>query len=136
MGEQEHAVATEESRSVDHVGVALTDQLDQLREFLGRVLEVGVLNHHQIAIHGRKPPAERCALAGVRLPEQPERELSLQGVQNLPRSVGRSVVDDDELDAERDGQHPANDVFDRGTLVEHRHDDREERIGGNRVARA
>ena len=127
--EQEHAVAPEKPRAVDDVGVALANQLDELRIFFGRVLEVGVLNDHQIAGHRREPAPQRRAFAGVGLVQQREAERRLQRVQDLARAVGRSIVDDDELDAHRDGEHAPDDFLDRGTLVEHGHDDREQRIG-------
>ena len=63
-------------------------------------------------------------------------QLALQLVEDLARSVGRSIVDDDQLDAQRDGEHAADDLLDRGTLVEHRHDDREQRVRGKRTERA
>ena len=56
------------------------------------------------------------------------RSVVLQLVQQLARSVGRSVVDDDQLDAQRHGEHAPDDFLNRGTLVVHGHDDREQRI--------
>ena len=44
----------------------------------------------------------------------------------VARAVGRSVVDDDQLDAQRDGEHAPDDFLDRGTLVVHGHDHRQE----------
>src|SRR5262245_12961333 len=54
---------------------------------------------------------------------------SFESVEDLPRAILRSVVDDDELDAKRDGQHAPDDLLDRGTLVVHGHDNRKQRIG-------
>ena len=53
----------------------------------------------------------------------------LQLVEDLARSVLRPIVDDDQLDAERHGEHAADDFLDRGTLVVHGHDHRKQRIG-------
>ena len=39
----------EEPRPVHDVGAPLADQLDELRELLRRVLEVGILDDHEIA---------------------------------------------------------------------------------------
>ena len=126
--EQEHAVAPEEPRAVDDVRLALADELDQLRILFRRVLEVGVLDDHQVAGDRGEPAPQRRALAGVGLAQQREAELALQGVEDLARAVGRSVVDDDQLEAQRHGEHAANDFVNRGTLVEHGHHDRQQRI--------
>src|SRR5207247_7158567 len=44
-------------------------------------------------------------------------------------SIGRPVVNDDQFDAQRNGQHPADNLVNRGTLVIRGHHDRERRIG-------
>ena len=49
--------------------------------------------------------------------------------QHVARAVRRAVVDDDELDADRHGEHAPDDLLDRRPLVVHRHDDRQQRIG-------
>ena len=133
--EEEHAMAPEKARAEHDVGVALADQLDELRILFRRVLEVGVLNDDEIAGDRRESAAQRRALAGVgcRSSVKPSSCCRLSRI-SLD-AVGRSVVDDDELDAERDGEHAADDRLDRGTLVEHGHDDREQRISGNGRAR-
>ena len=44
---------------------------------------------------------KRGTLAGIFLVKQRECQLLLQRIENLARAIGRPVVDDDELDAER-----------------------------------
>jgi len=63
----------------------------------------------------------RSALARVRLPEQRELQLALQRLEGVRRPVVRPVVHDHELEAEREDQHPADNRFNRGTLVVHGH---------------
>ncbi len=48
--EHEHAVPADEPRSVDDVGAALADQLDEIGKLLRRVLQVGVLNDDEVAV--------------------------------------------------------------------------------------
>ena len=45
-----------------------------------------------------------------------EAELLLQALENRRRSVGRDIVDDDQLDAHLDGEHAADDLLDRVLL--------------------
>ena len=72
-------MAAEKPRAVDDVGAALADELDQLGILLRRILEVGVLNDHEIAGDLREAAPQRRAFAGVlRLQQQLEAELALQ----------------------------------------------------------
>ena len=114
----------EETRPEHDVGASGANELGELRVLLGRVLEIGVLNDHQIAGDGRKAAPQRRSLAAVaRLAQQHEPAFLLQPLQDLRRAVGRPVVDDDQLDPQLDGEHATNDLLDRVALVEHRHDD-------------
>ena len=114
-------MAAEKPRSVDHVGLVLDDQIEELRVLFRRVFQVGILNHDNVAGDGGEAAPKRRALAGVRLPKQRELQLALQRVEDLRGPVARSVVDDNELEAKREGQHPADNRFNRGTLVVHGH---------------
>ena len=53
----------------------------------------------------------------------------LEVAKDLGRAVGRSVVDHDQLDAQRDREHPRDNLADRLALVEDRHHDAQERVG-------
>ncbi len=59
-------MAAEKPRSVDDVGLVLDDQIEELRVFFRRVLEVGILNHDDVAGDGGEAAPQRRALAGVR----------------------------------------------------------------------
>ena len=75
------------------------------------------------------PRLSAFALAAVlRLEDQLERVLLVERGQQVAGAVGRAVVDDDELDAERHGEHARDDFLDRVLLVVDGHDDREQRI--------
>ena len=78
------------------------------------------------------PRRSAAPLPGIRLAQQREPEFALQPVEHLARSVCRTVVDDDELDAHRHREDAPDDFLDRGTLVVHGHDDRKQRIRRNR----
>ena len=65
-----------------------------------------------------KPGAQRRALAPIlRLEQQREPELALQAGQDVARAVGRAIVDDDQLGAERHREHAPDDLLDRRRLV-------------------
>ena len=65
----------------------------------------------------------------LRLQDQLEAALALELLQQIPRPVARPVVNNDELDPQRHGEHAADDLFDRANLVVGGHYDRHERIG-------
>ena len=120
---------SEEPRAVDDVGPAGANELDERRILLGRILEIGVLNEHDVAGHLREPGAQRRALAAVlRLQDQREAALALELLQQIARPIARPIIDDDELDAQRHGQHAADDLLDRVNLVVGGHHDRHERV--------
>src|SRR5688572_1158221 len=128
MSEQEDAVAAEEPGAVDDIGAAVDDQLDQLRELLRGVFEIGILNDDDVAADRVKAAADRGAFALVALlQEQSEAVAPLQVGKAVARPVGGTVVDDDQLDAQRHRQHARDDLVDGVPLVEDRHDDREQR---------
>ena len=49
--------------------------------------------------------------------------------QDPGRTVARSIVDDDQLDPQRHGEHPRDDLADRLAFVEHGHHHAEQRMG-------
>ena len=58
-------MTAEEARAVDDVRASLADELDEDGKFLGRVLEIGVLDDDQVAGHLLEAPPQRRALAAV-----------------------------------------------------------------------
>ena len=129
MREHEHAVPAEEARAVDDVRPSLADERDELGKLLRRVLQVGVLDDHEIAGHFLESAPERGPFAAVGgLQDHLDRQLAREPGQNVPRPVLRAVVDDDELDADGHRKHAADDLLDRRLLVVGRHHDRQQRI--------
>jgi hypothetical protein len=127
--EEKHTVAAEEPRAVDDIGAALADQLDQLGKLLGRVLEIGVLDDDQVARDLLEAAPQRRSFAAVLgLENQLELQLLGKARQDVARAVLRPVVNDDQLDPDRNGDHTPDDLFDRLPLVVARHDDREQGI--------
>ena len=65
--EEEAAVPADEAAAEDRVGLALDDQVEQVRVLLGAVLEVGVLDDDDVARRLGDPPPHGRALALVPL---------------------------------------------------------------------
>ena len=125
----------EEARAVNDVGVAGEDRRDEVRILGGIVLEIGVLDERDVALEVRDGGADRRALALVlRLEDRLQpivvvvRGLGDELANHVRRAVARAVVDDDDLLADRHRTHVLQDAPQRPALVEHRHDDREEKI--------
>ena len=86
-----------EPAAVDDLGLALQDRLEQLGPVVGVVLEVGVLDEHEIARAASRPvrtaaPLPRSRWVTTRTVESSQRRQDLLG------AVGRPVVDDDDLE--------------------------------------
>src|SRR5688572_16267254 len=87
--EEEHAVrhAGEEARAVHHVRATLEDGTDELRELRGVVLEVRVLDDHDVPLRAPEPGAQGGPLALVSLVEDEDVDLSPlagEGLELLP----------------------------------------------------
>ena len=95
------------------------------------VLQVGVLDDHEIAGRGRESRAQRRALALVLLVIQhADARLSFELLQFVARAVRRVIVNDDDFPAqperfEWDGADGGDDLMNGGALVEDGHDDGE-----------
>src|SRR4030095_14681557 len=127
---QEYAMASQKPRSVDDISSPLANQLDQIGEFLGRIFEIGILNHDEISANRAETGAQRRAFAAVfGLQQQGESQLALQSSQHVAGAIGRAVIDDDQLRAKRHGEHTTDDLLDRRRLVVYGHGDRTQRIG-------
>ena len=119
----------DEAAAVDGVGLALDDQVEQLRVFLGAVFEVRVLHQDDVARRLPDPPPHRRAFAAVPLlHEVLESALGGQPRHEVAAAVRGRIVDRDQLDAQRHLQHAVDDLLDGGALVVDRHDHAQERI--------
>src|SRR3954465_8895574 len=122
-------MAAEKPRAVHHVGASLTDERNQLRKLLRRVLEIGVLNDDEIAGRFLKTAPEGRPLSPGRwLKDQLERQLLREPRQDVPRPIPRPVVDDNEFGLDGYGQNPPDDFLDRVPLVVGGHDHRQQWI--------
>ena len=125
MPEAEHAPRpSEEAGAVDHVGSAVTDRLDQLVVILGIVFEVGVLDHDDVASRFFESSAHGRSLAAVvGLVEDPAVRLGGERGEELAGTVGRRVVDDEDLLVEPDCPDALQAFLDGRAFVVDRDDD-------------
>ena len=126
--QEEHVAALAgEARAVDDLRLARGAPGEQLRPVLGVVLEVGVLDQHEVAGDVLEPGADRRALALVALVRDTRTVLSRAGASTSLGAVGAPVVDDHDLEVDRqlDRAHPAHDLDHGVALVVDRHDHRE-----------
>ena len=99
----------------DDVGDAAVDRLDQRRHVGRVVLEIGVLDDSDVAVHVRNRRPNGGALAAVLLTDQHDGVLPCAPLfDEVAAAVGRAVVDDDDLLVE----------LERPDGVEHGHDRR------------
>ena len=109
--------------AVDDPGLALEDRLEQVREVLRVVLEVGVEDREQVAGRLGEAPLQRGALALVdRLLDEPDRAVLDEVLDRLDAAVGRAVVDDQHLGGQRhvDREEAVEGAAQRRPLVEAR----------------
>jgi len=112
-----------ESRAEHDVGGPARDRLDQGRD-LGRVvLEVGVLDHGDLAVEVRQRDADRRAFAAVLLADDDDVLPVLPVVEHTARAVGRTVVDDDDLLVELECVDTRKQLADGRGLVVDGHDE-------------
>ena len=144
--EEEHAArGAREARPVDHVRLALEDRRQELRVVPRVVLEVRVLDQHDVAgrLGEAAPEGGALPLVGL-LVEDPDLvllvggpepaglgQLGLQPAQVVARAVRGAVVDDDDLLGHRHGLDALEDLRKREPLVVDRDDDRQP--GGRRL---
>ena len=97
MQEQHVAALAGEARAVHDLCLPAEHRRQQLRPILGVVLEVGVLDQHEIAGHVLEAGADRRALATVPLVgDHPHRAVA-ELPQYVAGAVGAAVVDDQNL---------------------------------------
>ena len=127
MQEQHVAPLAGEARAVDDLRLAPEHRVQQLGPVLGVVLEVGVLHEHEVAGDVLEPAADRGALAPVALVGDDAHGAVGELAQHVAGAVGAAVVDDEDLELERqlDRAHATHDLHHRVALVEHGHDHRE-----------
>ena len=118
---------SQKSRTVDDVGLAFEDGLEQQRVFARVVLEVRVLDDDDIAGGLAEAARHGGALALIlRLQEHAHAVVPVELGQNRPRPIPRPVVDDDDfrLDvAEINGEDSSDDFPNRRLLVVAGHHD-------------
>src|SRR5437764_12204685 len=106
-------MAAEKPGSIDDIGAARADEFDELWILLRRIFEVRVLNQNDVAAHVAESDAKRRALPRVRrLLQQRERQLALQLLEPLARAVGRTIVHDNQLEAQLHGEDPPDALLD------------------------
>ena len=116
-------LAATEASSVDNVGNAVKEWRQQLRNVRRVVLQVGVLNHHEIAGRGVDPGAHSGALALVALVDdqaQP-RNLGFEPADDLNRLVDRTIVNYEDLSVEVKLRQSAQNLLYGAGLVVGRH---------------
>ena len=108
-----------EPRSEHHLGMSVEDRLDQLRILFRVVFEVGILDENDVPAGFLDAATDRGAFSLVdRLENVPDlRPLIRQRGDHVLRSIGRLVVDDDDLLVDRNFLDPAQQLRHRGPLV-------------------
>lgn len=123
-----------EARAVDHVGLVVLDWGEEFDKVGGVVFEIGVLNHEEVPGRRGDAGAERSALALVHgVAEEFEFDAGLvgegwalqDGCEDGAGAVGGRVVDDHELEVERDFKQARDDGLDGASFIEDWHDDGE-----------
>ena len=120
-------VARERSDAEHGVGLGGEQRLEQVREVLGVILEVGVEDRGEITTRVPKSRADRGALAAVAIVEQDRHVVRpVARAEELAAPIGRAVVHHDQLD--RRGKprlhYLVNRLLHGGDLVIDRHQDR------------
>ena len=115
-----------ESRSIDYVGKTSLDGFQQRRVIVWIVLEIGVLNDHDVAVRMIQRNFDRGAFSLVvwlqknsNFVQRVRRSLTLllQLRQKFPASIFRAVIDQNNFFGSLDRTHPANDLFEGALFV-------------------
>ena len=115
--------ARHEARAVHDVGEIGGERLDEV-VVLGRVvLEIGVLDEHEVGGGEREARAQRSSLALVAILQHDADTLVGDADEQVTGAVGRAVVDDDDLGDPWRFEHALDQRDDRRLLVVAGHDD-------------
>ncbi len=117
-----------EARAIDHVGAPVENRSEQRGNVLDVELEIGVLDHENVAGGHGEAGADAGTLALIaRRTVQAESAEAFSELQELGSAVGRTIVHDDDFlcDGKLEGQGAAQDHEDGIFLVVGRNDDRE-----------
>ncbi len=119
--------AAQEARTVDHVGPALLDRLQELGIVAGIVFEVGILDQNKLALRGGDTGPNSGALTLVLLVHDQAklRDRLCHFGQNVPGAVGGPIIDNDDLFCQPGLEHTLDDFPDGGGFIEHWDDNRE-----------
>src|SRR5262252_5377623 len=91
---------SEKSRSIDHISTPVHQRWKHLGEVRGVILQIRVLNENIVSRRLRKAGTKRRPFAPIPPVENLLKARIAKRVQNLSRSVGGTIIDDDELDVE------------------------------------
>src|SRR5689334_18853475 len=112
MPEVHSLVGAKEARAIDHLAFALKDRLDQSGIIRGIILEIGVLDQHDIALDLLQASPASSALASISfMAEQADLAPVGQLGKLAPCAVRRAVVNDDKLFVIGHIAHPLDDLF-------------------------
>ncbi len=115
----------QEARAVDHIRDALLDGLKQVGVVARVVLQVGVLDEHDLALRSLDPGADGAPFPQVLLVQQDAHTLpAVQGGEQVAGAVGRAVVHQQDLGGAPGGLHPPDDLVEAVLLVVDGDDDR------------
>jgi hypothetical protein len=119
-------LARPESGADDDIGATLHERPDQTEKVLRVVLEVGILNGHEVAAGVLETGPQRSPFSPIVLvPDQPHLgDLLLQRGRNRSAVIGGTIVDDEDLQFQvrpADGEQPVDDRRQSLFLVEARH---------------
>src|SRR5437879_4486856 len=99
--------------SVDHVGLVVEDRLDEARILRGIVLQIGILDEHDIAPGLPEARAQGGALALIeRLVDDADILVPLELAENVARAVRAGIVYNNDLFRNWNGRHAPHQLAD------------------------
>ena len=127
--------ASEKTRTEYHVGISRKNGREENRIFGGIILKVRILYQNDVAGGDGKTSPQRGALSLIaRLVKDAVRALSHLFLQNVDRSISRSIINDYDFDIlDRCSADCIDDLLDGPTLVKTRYDDRDFHPFGNAI---
>lgn len=122
--------ALSESGPIDDFGLVEEDGVDEGRNLLRGVFEIGILNDDGFAGCGGEALSDRSPFsAGFWVCE--DSDFVAEFCEDGASLVGRAIVDNNDLGAERKSKEAVDDLADCGLFVEGRDDDGDLALGSN-----